>query len=37
MAKFEFVIDLKTAKQIGLNITQSVLYRATEWSTETLG
>jgi putative tryptophan/tyrosine transport system substrate-binding protein len=26
--KFEFIINLKAAKQIGLNVSQSVLYRA---------
>ena len=26
--KFEFVINLKTAKQIGLTVPQSVIYQA---------
>jgi putative ABC transport system substrate-binding protein len=26
--KFEFIVNLKTAKQIGITIPQSVLYRA---------
>jgi putative ABC transport system substrate-binding protein len=28
LTKFEFAVNLKTAKQIGLTIPQSVLYRA---------
>jgi len=28
--KFDFVINLQTAKKIGLNIPQSVLFRASK-------